>query len=123
MLVLVGILLSACGPAFSDGVYDKKEMFKEDVEKEFILYYYATSCVHCSNFKPTVNEYAQLDNALPIYAIDGDDEVTHDIYKYFIEEKGWTLEGTPTMYHIKDGEVVEVYQGVQELKDLPLKGE
>lgn len=126
MVMIVGMFLTACGGnnGFKEGIYDKKEMFTETVEDEFILYYYASSCVHCAKFKPVVNEYSGLENALPIYALDLDasDGDTKEMYEYFVGEKGWDLEGTPTMYHIKNGEAVNKFYGVQELKDIPLKG-
>lgn len=122
VLVIFVLVLGACGKVeMGNGFNDMKESFDENIEEEFLLYYYATSCVYCVQFKPVLNEYLEQENSLPIYALDLDDDKIFDYAKYFIEEKGWGLEGTPTLYHIKDGVSVGSTVGVQELSNIPTK--
>lgn len=142
-VVSLSLLLGACGQAKDNGnnknvEHTYKDTTKDDYgfkgtirkmktpitvkqEKEFMVYIFATSCPHCAKFKSVINEYAQKKTAMNVYAYDLDNEDDIESVRYFYNLYGNEFQGTPTLLHIKNGELVNEYIGEQPLENIPSK--
>ena len=82
-------------------------------DKEFVLVVAQTTCSHCINFEPVINEYAG-ENNIPVYVINVDQLEESDFnsftdsLSYFSENEEW---GTPLTLAIKDKDVVASVSG------------
>lgn len=114
-----GVMHFACGVQASEefknlGIinYDDYKCLY-DRGKIFILVVAQTTCSHCINFEPVINEYAGEKN-IPVYVINVD-ELSEDEFteftgslSYFAENEQW---GTPLTLAIKDKKVVAKLNG------------
>lgn len=122
LLSAIMLVLSACG---EKGFYQVNpisgvDTFKQE-DTEYLVYFYMPTCVHCQEFKPTLEKYVTQENALNLYKVN---------LALPTEQKTWSqfeVEGTPTLLLVKEenGKKVEVerFVGVQELKNIPVQGE
>ena len=130
LFLIIGtiLVLTACGSsAYIDNskfinITDADNNLSEVKEDEYLVYYYAVSCVHCANFKSTLKEYLDKEDALNIYAYNLDNDGLHESAKEVAEKFGIAVEGTPTLAYVKDGVLVDVVVGVQELDEIFVKG-
>lgn len=122
LMMLAALVLSACG---GTGFYETNAITgktaMEQKDSEYLVYFYMPTCVHCQEFKPTMEEYVAQENALPVYKVN---------LALGTEKESWIkyqVEGTPTLMHVQEekGEKVEVDRlvGVQKLENIPVKGE
>jgi thiol-disulfide isomerase/thioredoxin len=123
MILLFGFLLEGCTtsttttslvstttPTFGEGYIDFSDLHITVVsdqlsmpEVDYYVYYYGDSCSHCLDLKPTL---------LPIV-----ESLTEDTF-YFVRvftihdvAAGAGVTKTPTLIHVVDGVVVDIYEG------------
>lgn len=83
-----------------------KQLEKDLQEKEErFVYFYQTDCVHCQSTSPILIPLAE--------------ELSMDLKQLNLQEEpiGWDkfrIQGTPTVVHYKDGQVVDLINGSQE---------
>lgn len=121
LLAIMSIIVLAACSGESEGFYSTNaikgsETFKQE-EDNYLVYFYSPVCQHCQAFKPTLEKYTKLDNALPVYKVNLNSPT---------ENATWTdyeIQGTPTLIHVKkiDGVIHEVNRliGGQELENIP----
>lgn len=83
----------------------------ESKENErYILYYYSENCGHCNDVKQEVLSFFKTFEYLNVYLIDTGAQEVKDVSKYdeFV--------GTPSVFIIADGEVLESYIGSVEIR-------
>lgn len=78
--------------------------------ERYILYYYSENCGHCSDVKQEILAFFQTFDHLNVYLMDTGAEEVKDVSRYdeFV--------GTPSLFIIADGEVIESYIGSQEIR-------
>lgn len=78
--------------------------------ERYILYYYSENCGHCSDVKQEILTFFQTFDHLNVYLLDTGAEEVKDVSRYdeFV--------GTPSLFIIADGEVIESYVGSQEIR-------
>ncbi len=87
-----------------------------DSDKTFVIVVAQTTCSHCINFEPVINEYAG-ENNIPVYVINVDQLESDDFnnltnsVSYFSENENW---GTPLTLAIKDKQVIASISGEAE---------
>lgn len=132
LMLLVVVFLGACSnePTYEKGITritDKEVVSKlgdKVHEGEYIVYFMSDECVYCQKFRPVLNEYVSEEGALPIYMFDIEESETLQLLGEFIKkhEGDLSIEGTPTVLYMKDGEILKTYTGLMEKKDIPVKG-
>lgn len=122
------LVLTACGNSpYIDNekfnnISDASNNLSDVEESEYLIYFYAVTCVHCAKFKPTVKDYFEKEDALPFYAYNLDNDKLFDSAQEVAEKFGIDVQGTPTLAYIKDGVLVDVLVGEQELDNIFIKG-
>lgn len=82
----------------------------ETIEDErYVVYYYGKSCGHCINVKQDVLDFFSTFELLPFYILEVQDTPDSSSLDEFI--------GTPTMFIMADGEVVDMYVGSVDIYD------
>jgi len=123
-IMLISIVLFISGCSSQPGFYDNNAITGKDVltqtEDEYLVYFYQPNCSHCVEFKPTLEQYEQQENALTLYKIDASKPSEKSTWEEY------NIKGTPTILHIKkmdNGEVKVVAEllGVKELEEIPTK--
>ncbi len=123
LIILIGIVIfaSGCGqPDFYDNNAIKGKKALSQTEDQYLVYFYKPTCPYCIEYKPTLEQYEQKDDALTLYKVDLSkkrESKTWDIYD---------IKKTPTILHVKrmdDGEVkiVDKIVGVKTLEEIPTK--
>lgn len=121
MALTMVVFLAGCGDEKDKGPFNKgttessaKTIMKHK-DPEYLAYFYQPTCIHCQAFKPTLEKYIGLEKALPVYAVNLADESNRAGWKDF------NVQGTPTLFHVKDGKVVGQLVGEQSLESIPTK--
>lgn len=123
-----GLASFACGLEASDEFenlafinYEEYECLYEG-NKEFVLVLAQTTCSHCINYEPVINEYAG-ENKIPVYVMNVD-ELSQDEFSkfsssldYFKENEQW---GTPLTLAIKNKAVIAEVSGNVEKESIDL---
>jgi len=82
----------------------------ETIEDErYIVYYYGKNCGHCINVKQDVLHFFTTFTLLPFYILEVQDTPDASVLEEFV--------GTPTMFVMADGEVLDMYIGSVEIYD------
>lgn len=134
LMVFVVVFLGACSnePKYEEGItrITSNEDLKaiggdKATEGEYLIYFMTDECVYCQKFRPILNEYVGKDGAMPIYMFDIAEQTSLELVKDLIKvhEGDLSIEGTPTLMYMKDGESVVMLPGLMELKDIPVKGD
>lgn len=114
LFVLIVFPLSACENAEETGVvyeYSDLETISllshEEAEnmsnEKYAVYYFAESCSHCQNIKQDILSFAIDFNYLDFYIIDISKASDSSSYEEF--------RGTPTVFVLSGGEIIESYVG------------
>lgn len=114
-----GIAKFSCGVKASEEFENLAVIDYEDYKclyesgKTFAIVVAQTTCSHCINFEPVINEYAGKNN-IPVYVINVDKLEQNDFsdltssVSYFSENEDW---GTPLTLAIKDKKVISSISG------------
>lgn len=121
-MLLMVVMLAACGSGDSEDYLTLVES-GEDIPEEgdFLLYYYSSDCSYCIKFAPTVKEYTEKEDSLPIYMFDSTIEDSFGVAQEMIEKYELVIEGTPSLVLVRDGVVEDVLVGIQEIENIPVK--
>ena len=102
LIIFVLIILAGCSSKSSHIKEISLDKFKEKIanKESFVLYVGNENCVHCENYKPTLNEVLDEYN-INIYQIDNSKLSSKEAsdFKTYI-----SISGTPTIAFITDGE-------------------
>lgn len=116
-LLLVGLIfiLAACSSSppkgegdftFATNLNGKNAIteFENQKESEYLLFLYLDRCPYCHEMAKVLDQYTKTPNALPIYAVEGEQEGGRDVFSFFKVEK------VPVLVHMKDvnGRKVEI---------------
>ncbi|MCF7925829.1 MAG: thioredoxin family protein [Candidatus Izimaplasma sp.] len=115
-VVIFGLILVGCEePETID--YDDFEHLKQSsytsaenkTPNRYMLYYYSESCSHCNDVKADLLNFVETFELLDLYLIDVGSETIKDVSQFseFI--------GTPSLFIIADGKVVETYIGSKDI--------
>lgn len=105
-------------PNFAEVTLDQYKCLYES-EEPFAIMFSQTTCGHCQNFKPYINEFVGKNN-IPFYVIEVDqlssDERTELLgtLSYFDENENW---GTPITFGVKNKEITAELSGDNENDD------
>ena len=77
--------------------------------ERYILYYYGKNCGHCTNIKQEILSFFDDFTLLPFYILEVQDTPDVSSFEEFI--------GTPTIFLIADGEIIDSYIGYIEVRD------
>lgn len=102
IIIFVLIILAGCSKENSHIKKISLDKFKEKIanKESFALYIGNKDCVHCENYRPTLDEVLDEYN-INIYQIDNSklSEKEYNEFKTYI-----SISGTPTIVFITDGE-------------------
>lgn len=114
---------------------DKASLLEQE-EETYYVYFYRNTCEHCKELAPVMDKYIKeygmdsfyfVDTGLILdddfmYA-DTDDVDRSEIESYLISNSSenhtaWMIEGTPTVFEIKNHTITKIYEGKTQIKDL-----
>ena len=114
LLLFFTITLSSCGPTEVDeGIFEysdlaDKEIFShaeaegKSIDK-YIVYYYHEACSHCQNIKQEILSFGDSFEHIDFYIFDISKAVDVSRYEEFV--------GTPSIFVLSGGEIIENYTG------------
>ncbi|MCK5761866.1 MAG: thioredoxin family protein [Candidatus Izimaplasma sp.] len=113
LTLLLVITLSACIPEgpkkdldysdFEEHLISSYSAAENDFENKYVVYYYGRYCGHCETIKPDLLDFFDTFETLPFYIFNINDALDFSNLEEFV--------GTPTLYVMSDGEVIESYVG------------
>lgn len=117
LLLFFTITLSACEEDvveldytdFPDHLLTSYEAAESIEDERYIVYYYGKNCGHCANVKQEVLSFFSEFTLLPFYILEVQD--TPDVSS--LSE----FEGTPTVFLIADGQVMDQYVGSIQVRE------
>jgi protein disulfide-isomerase A6 len=112
-LLLLVVLF--CASVFREGFESSPAtLFKDLANKTVFLLVYMEGCVHCKNLKPIWDKVASKysDKMVAVDASDSSNEATMALVKKL------NITGYPAMFEMKNGVVVQPYEGGRTEKDL-----
>jgi len=118
LILLFTLTLSACNPVEEDdGVLEYNDLASKalfthvDAESKsndkYIVYYYQEACGHCQEIKQEILAFVLEFDALEIYIIDTSKALDSSSFQEY--------RGTPTVFVISGGEVIESYIGSDDI--------
>lgn len=117
VLLVTTFTLSACGDAgldldysdFPENTMTSYAALEQIPNKRYIAYYYSDTCSHCAVIKQDILNFFYNFDELPFYMLNI--SITDDFSS--LDEFG----GTPTVFVMADGEVVDAYIGSIDIAD------
>lgn len=121
LTLLFALTLSACSPTEEDdGILEYSDLASKtlftnvDAETKsndkYIVYYYQEGCSHCQDIKQQILSFALEFDYLDFYLVDSFNTPDSSSYEEF--------RGTPTAFVISGGEVIESYEGSDQILEL-----
>lgn len=115
---------------------ENKSKLLEQAEDTYYVYFYRNSCEHCKELAPIMDKYIKKYGANSFYFVntdlildddfmyaDTDDIDRSEIENYLIsnsseDHTAWMIEGTPTVFEIKNHTISKIYEGKTQIKAL-----
>lgn len=115
---------------------ENKSKLLEQTEDTYYVYFYRNSCEHCKELAPIMDKYIKKYGANSFYFVstdlildddfmyaDTDDVDRSEIENYLIsnsseDHTAWMIEGTPTVFEIKNHTISKIYEGKTQIKAL-----
>lgn len=115
---------------------ENKASLLEQEEDAYYVYFYRDSCEYCKELAPIIDKYIKKYGMDSFYFVntgsildddfmyaDTDDVDRSEIESYLIsnsseDHTAWMIEGTPTVFEIKNHTITKIYEGKTQIKDL-----